>query len=138
MKASGHDKIKELFEAQKSGDRSEAPGLHSLLQSAPRAGLQWRRSWLPAGAMFVLLLIASAVLVIRLGFPPGVPPSLSEWRSPTGFLLGAGGGDVMGRAPRLGDSGYPTSALSVFAPSIAPRPVDRDSHSQKRESREDR
>ena len=89
--------------------------------------------------MLVLLLIASSVLVIRLNFPPaGTSPVLSEWHSPTEFLLGVRADNLLNQAPRLADYAYPSSTLSAFGPAVALTLAQRDSHSQKKESGGDR
>ena len=139
MKESGPDEIQELFEAHRSADRLKAPRLRELLTSPSRPDWANWRLWQPAGAVLVLLLIASAVLVIRLDSPPaGTPRVLSEWRSPTDFLLGLRADNLLDQAPRLADHTYPSSTLSAFASGAALRPDQRDPQSQKKESREDR
>lgn len=132
MRESGPDEIQKLFEALRAADQASAPALRELLGPSSRPRPEAWRLLRPAVAIVALLVIVSAALLIRLNSPRAVTPAaLSEWRSPTEFLLSAGADNLLSQSPRLGDYSYPTSALSVFGASQVPRPVDRNSGSQK-------
>ncbi len=84
-----------FFRQMKRADAQTAPGFESILR--PRRRHLWL--WVPAAA------VATAFIVLSVQPPtnPPAPVSLSEWQSPTAFLLQAPGGAFLRELPAVGD-----------------------------------
>lgn len=116
MRDPGSDKIRQLFEAQKADDRREAPSLSELLAPAPPG---WARQplWQAAAALSLALLIATAFWFLRVSPPAdGGISALSQWKSPTDFLLAAEADRMLTEAPRWQDEAYPSARLMALDP----------------------
>ncbi len=99
--------LRERFLAARAEDERAAPSFAALLASAAaRGGSRSRISRL------VLAALAAALLLVLLPQPgrrprPELEPSITEWRSPTDFLLRTPGREVLGAIPRFGGGGDP-------------------------------
>jgi hypothetical protein len=108
--------LHERFAELRRQDAAQAPEFAALLQ---------RRARRPRPPAFFRLVIAVAcVLVIAVALvrfhsrPPAKPvPSLSEWRSPTDFLLQTPGRELLISVPRLGEWPH---GVTVPGPSPSP------------------
>jgi hypothetical protein len=74
--------------------------LHTGRRRRPRVALWW------AAAAAVLLAAAGAAFLARRSAPP--PPSLSQWRSPTEFLLRSPGDALLG-LPQVSPAPWPAT-----------------------------
>ena len=101
-------KIEHLFKQLREEDELQAPSFHEVL-NAPRAP-RWQYM-LPvfrysAAAALVLLLVASAPLLLEFARPPAALPldstaSLYDWQSPTNFLLDVPNDELVTTLPKL-------------------------------------
>ncbi len=101
-------KIEQLFRQLREEDESQAPSFHEVL-NAPRAS-RWQYM-LPvfrysAAVALVLLLVASAPLLLEFARPPAALPleptaSLYDWQSPTNFLLDVTEDQLVTTLPKL-------------------------------------
>ncbi len=101
-------KIEHLFKQLREEDEPQAPSFHEVL-NAPRAS-RWQ-SMLPvfrysAAVALVLLLVASAPLLLEFARPPAAPTpqptaSLYDWQSPTNFLLNVPEDQLVTTLPKL-------------------------------------
>ena len=87
--------LQDFFGKMKRADAETAPGFESVLQ--PRRGHLW--FWAPAVAVAVGLLALS----VRPPATGPTPVAISEWRSPTAFLLQTPGGAFLRDLPAVGD-----------------------------------
>ena len=86
--------LHDFFKKMKRADAETAPGFESVLR--PRRGHLWL--WAPAAAVAVALIMLS----VR---PPATGPTrvtISEWRSPTAFLLQTPGRAFLRELPDVG------------------------------------
>ncbi len=101
-------KIEHLFRRLREEDEPQAPSFHEVL-NAPRAS-RWQYM-LPvfrysAAVALVLLLVASAPLLLDFARPPAAPTpeptaSLYDWQSPTNFLLDVPDDQLVTTLPKL-------------------------------------
>lgn len=95
--------LREAFAALRREEQTRAPDFRRLVAEARSRGSRARTA-------AVALAMALAVLLVLVFLPPRVPrrpaavPSITEWESPTDFLLATPGREVLTTLPRLGDS----------------------------------
>ena len=90
--------LRERFAALRREDASQAPEFDAVLRHARRSKTAWSR-WAAAAAMVVV----AAVLLVKF-YPRPAPPtqSITEWKSPTDFLLETPGRDLLQTMPSFG------------------------------------
>jgi len=101
------DRLKALFAELRVRDERETPDLSGLLarpRSAPRRSP--RALLVPAAG----LAAGAAVLVFVLRSERPAPEPISQWRSPTAFLLQTPDTGLLAGAPRVGESWLPLPA----------------------------
>lgn len=107
MSRFGDREIKAFFEEARRVDRAATPPLKRVLERsrAARASL-----WRTIGTALAAAAILTMVLVVRWTgtSQPAARIELSEWRSPTEFLLRPALADL---APALDGEAYPSTAL---------------------------
>lgn len=108
--------LRERFAELRQQDAVRAPEFSALVQRrAKRAGLSTLSRLAIAAACVLVIAVALARFHSR---PPSKPvPSLTEWRSPTDFLLQTPGRELLIGVPRLGE--WPQS-VAVPGPSPSP------------------
>jgi hypothetical protein len=87
--------LREIYQRLKAQDTRSAPSLDSVLAERRRASA-W--SWAPVGA----LVVAGLLVAFWNPSPEPEPVSISEWRSPTAFLLEFPGESLLRTVPSLG------------------------------------
>lgn len=95
--------IKQLFERQRELDQTNLPPLESLVEPPSRssAARGWPR-WRAAAASGVLVLALSGGYAgYRLLDSDSKGPALSQWKSPTAFLLRPPGGEILRGSARI-------------------------------------
>lgn len=115
MKEDDDRELRDRFAALRENDRRRVPGFATTVARArARAGRPSRRLLL-AGAALAAAVAGFLVIVIHqpLSRPTPTPavPSITDWKSPTDFLLATPGREVLGAPPRLGQ-GFPEPDLS--------------------------
>ncbi len=107
------DKIKELFHELRQADERHAPSFAIDWETArSRVGtVRWPRRVFQVAAATALLMMLVGFMVILLRPPtrPSVPTrasdmAISQWRSPTDFLLRSPTEPLLTTVPHLGDS----------------------------------
>ena len=88
--------LHDFFRRIKRTDAETTPGFESVVLR-PRRGHLWL--WAPAAAVAVALIVLS----VRPPATGPTPATISEWRSPTAFLLQAPGRAFLRELPALGD-----------------------------------
>jgi len=123
MTSNGRDnEISRLFEAERRADESAAPPLDALLARAARprvSPVRLLRQLDVAAALLAIL--AAAALVLRSGSArPAAPPQgetetirLSDWQSPTDFLLDTPGSELLTQIPDFPDQPATGGALAA-------------------------
>jgi hypothetical protein len=103
--------LRERFAAMRRGEEAGAPPIDRLLARA-RSGGEARRLAGPglAIAAAAAVLMALALLPRREPPPPSPVPLLTEWRSPTDFLLQTPGREILDTLPRFGEGLIPTDS----------------------------
>ncbi len=99
------ESLREMFQQARAADAAAAPPLDSVLARRPPgpARRQWPRGLVPALAASVAgLALAGLLVTFCPSSPPAVEISISEWRSPTAFLLEPPGELVLYGVPALG------------------------------------
>ena len=100
------ESLREMFQQARAADAATAPRLDSVLTRRRLRGLarrQWPRGLMPALAASVAgLALAGLLVTFYPSSPPAVEISISEWRSPTAFLLEPPGEVVLYGVPALG------------------------------------
>lgn len=95
--------LRERFRALRTEDQAAAPALDGSLARAHGGGDARRL------APYAVALAAAAVLVVvallpgRDGARTSPVPSLTDWRSPTDFLLRSPGREILDTLPRFGE-----------------------------------
>ena len=89
------ESLREMFQQARAADAAAAPPLDSVL-----ARRQWPRGLMPASVAGLAL--AGLLVTFYPSPPPAVEISISEWRSPTAFLLEPPGEVVLYGVPALG------------------------------------
>ena len=87
--------LRDFFGKVKRADGETAPGFE-LVVLRPRRGHLW--VWAPAAAVAVALIVLS----VRPPATGPTPATISEWRSPTAFLLQAPGRAFLRELPAVG------------------------------------
>ena len=133
MGDSHDDDLEKLFADLRAADQRDAPPFGSIYVAAlanahkRAATVAWRRTATVAAAAVILLAAGSEWLVLRsrdsrspsrLSSPASATVSLSEWRSPTAFLLNGPGDLLLKTVPIISASSAELNALGVRA---APR-----------------
>ncbi len=111
------EELKRAFAELQAGDRRHTPPFEAVLAAArARTARPHSRVPLAAAAAAVLLLAAGAVTLRRLhsGTSQGAL-AVSEWQSPTAFLLRMPHADLLASVPRVSTSAINLDAL--WAPS---------------------
>ena len=87
--------LNDFFGKLKRADAETVPGFESVLR--PRRGHLW--IWVPAAAVAAALIMLS----VRPTATEPAPVAISEWRSPTAFLLQTPGRAFLRELPAIGD-----------------------------------
>lgn len=87
--------LQDAFQRARAADAEAAPSVDAVLTR----GRGPKRLWFPVAAVAVTL--SAAVIAFWPAPPAGPPPSLTEWRSPTAFLLEYPGGEFLRQTPRV-------------------------------------
>ena len=122
--------LRERFAALRAEEQRRAPRFSAVWAAAEdrRGRRQGRRAGLRLAAAFAgAALLTLAVFVWRPSSPPPpapgsepVPPSITEWRAPTDFLLETPGREVLRTVPRFGRSGLPVDRTRLAPPAASP------------------
>jgi hypothetical protein len=110
MTADDDRELRERFAALRREDEAGAPALERLLARArPRAGTgkEALRLGRPALALAAAAAVFLGIALLDPRKPPPSLPSITEWRSPTDFLLQTPGREVLESLPRFGEGLIP-------------------------------
>ena len=102
--------LRERFVALRREEEAGAPAIERLLARAKaRAGGKARRLGRPALALAAAAAVLLVIALLSLREPASsVPvPPITEWRSPTDFLLQTPGREVLETLPRFGEGLIP-------------------------------
>ncbi len=113
MTADDDRDLRECFAALRRDEKAGAPAIERLLARArARTGGEAFRIGRPALtlATAAALLLGIALLDLRKPSRSLPVPSISEWRSPTAFLLQTPGREVLESIPRFGEGLIPTES----------------------------
>jgi hypothetical protein len=103
------------FEDLREHDARTAPPFAAVHEAALARGRARRhRSWFPAAAVAAIVLVTLFALRARPAYPPA--PPLSQWRSPTAFLLESSGDRLIKTVPS-----FPTHPPTLGAGDSLPR-----------------
>jgi hypothetical protein len=107
--------LQERFAALRREDASRAPGFEALQRRRPPAVRPWRARAVAAAALLVVATLLFKVYQ-RPASRPG--PLITEWRSPTDFLLQTPGRELLQGVPTLARAPYGTES-----PQATPTPL---------------
>ncbi len=98
--------LREMFQQARATDVAAAPGLEAVLgrRQRPRRFMPAFMAASVAGLAIVGLVMAGWLVTFYQPAPPPAEISISEWRSPTAFLLEPPGDVVLYGIPALGRS----------------------------------
>lgn len=108
--------LRERFAALRREDARQAPDFATTLQRKPARGegARWLRP-AAAAALIVVMAIAAARFYSRPHVQPAI--SITEWKSPTDFLLETSGHELLESVPQIGE--WPERQV---IPSASPSP----------------